>query len=111
MANLWENDFCFRKTWTIGSRITKIVLIEIIQESTINNIYTMNDLINLKAILASVIYSVLGIVILVISYYIIEKLTPENTWKEIIQNKNTAVGIIAGAYILAIAIIIASAIH
>lgn len=65
----------------------------------------------MKAVLASLIYSVLGIVILVISFYVIEKLTPENIWKEIIQNKNTAVGLIAGAYILAIAIIIASAIH
>jgi putative membrane protein len=71
----------------------------------------MQDLIQMKAILASMIYSVLGILILVISFYIIEKLTPENIWKEIVQNKNTAVGMIAGAYILAIAIIIASAIH
>jgi len=71
----------------------------------------MTDMINVKAILASIIYSVLGIVILVISFYIIEKITPENTWKEIVQNKNTAVAIIASAYILAIAIIIASAIH
>jgi putative membrane protein len=71
----------------------------------------MNDMIQVKAILASLIYSVLGIIILVISFYIVEKLTPENTWKEIIQNKNTAVGLIAAAYILAIAIIIASAIH
>ena len=71
----------------------------------------MVDLFNIKAILASVVYSVLGIIILVISFYIIEKITPENTWKEIVQNKNTAVAIIASAYILAIAIIIASAIH
>jgi putative membrane protein len=71
----------------------------------------MHDVIQLKSILASLIYSGLGIVVLVISFYIIEKLTPENIWKEIVQNKNTAVGLIAGAYILAIAIIIASAIH
>lgn len=71
----------------------------------------MNDYIQLKSICASVIYSVLGIIILTISFYIIEKITPENTWKEIIQNKNTAVAIIAAAYILAIAIIISSAIH
>ncbi len=71
----------------------------------------MNEYIQIKAILASVIYSVLGIVILTISYYVIEKITPENTWKEIVQNKNTGMAIIAAAYILAIAIIIASAIH
>lgn len=71
----------------------------------------MNEYIQLKAICASIIYSVLGIIILTISFFIIEKITPENTWKEIVQNKNTAVAIIAAAYILAIAIIIASAIH
>jgi putative membrane protein len=71
----------------------------------------MNEYIQLKAICASIIYSVLGIVILTLSFFIIEKITPENTWKEIVQNKNTAVAMIASAYILAIAIIIASAIH
>lgn len=71
----------------------------------------MDEIIQVKAILASLIYSVLGITILVISFFVIEKLTPENTWKEIVQNKNTALGLIFAAYILAIAIIIASAIH
>ena len=71
----------------------------------------MNELIQLKYILASVVYSFIGVFILIISFYIIEKITPENLWKEIIQNKNQAVAIMAAAYILAIAIIIASAIH
>ena len=71
----------------------------------------MTDLLQLKAVFASVVYSVLGIIILVISFYIIEKITPENVWKQIIEHKNTAVAIIGAAYILAIAIIIASAIH
>ena len=71
----------------------------------------MNDILQLKPICASVIYSFLGVLILILCYYIIEKITPENTWKEIVQNKNTAVAIVAGAFILAIAIIIASAIH
>ena len=71
----------------------------------------MNEIIQLKAIYASLIYSVLGILILVISFYIIEKLTPENILKEVVQNKNMAIAIVASAYIIAIAIIIASAIH
>lgn len=71
----------------------------------------MNDIIQLKYVVSSIVYSFLGIIILVISYYIVEKITPENTWKEVVQNKNMAVAIIAAAYILAIAIIISSAIH
>lgn len=71
----------------------------------------MNDYIHLKAIVASFVYSILGILILTISFYIIEKITPENTWKEIVHNKNTALAMIASAFIIAVAIIIASAIH
>jgi putative membrane protein len=69
------------------------------------------ELINLKYLMAALIYSVLGILILVIAFWIIEHLTPENLWKEIIEKRNNALAIVAGAFILAIAIIVASAIH
>lgn len=71
----------------------------------------MDEIFQLRPLVTSILYSFLGVFILVISFYIIEKITPENVWKEIVQNKNTAVAIIAAAYILAIALIIASAIH
>ena len=71
----------------------------------------MNEYFNLKLIAASITYSVIGIIILVISFWIIEKITPENIWKEVVVNKNNAIAIIAAAFIIAIAIIIASAIH
>ena len=71
----------------------------------------MADVLQLKYIVASIVYSLIGIIILVVSFYIIEKITPENTWKELVQNKNVAIAIVAAAYILAIAIIISSAIH
>lgn len=71
----------------------------------------MGELIQMKYVLASVVYAFVGILILVVSFVIIEKITPENLWKEISVNKNTALAMIASAYILAVAIIIASAIH
>lgn len=71
----------------------------------------MGEIFQMKPLVTSIIYSFLGVFILVVSFYIVEKITPENVWKEIVQNKNTAVAIIAAAYILAIALIIASAIH
>jgi uncharacterized membrane protein YjfL (UPF0719 family) len=71
----------------------------------------MADVLQLKYIIASIVYSLIGIVILVVSFFVIEKITPENTWKELVQNKNVAIAIVAAAYILAIAIIISSAIH
>jgi putative membrane protein len=52
-------------------------------------------------LLNAAIFSALGIVIWLVGYYIIERITPENT----------AVAIIFAAMILAIAIIIGAAIH
>jgi uncharacterized membrane protein YjfL (UPF0719 family) len=69
------------------------------------------DMMSLKPVLVSVLYSVLGIAILLITYYVIEKMTPENTWKEISKNNNTALAIIFAAFIIGIAMIISAAIH
>ena len=71
----------------------------------------LTDLIKLKYVLAAAFYSMFGIIILLISFFIIEKLTPENSWEEIIKNKNIALAIVLAAFILAIGNIIASAIH
>ncbi len=71
----------------------------------------MNELINLHAVVGSLIYSFLGILILVISFVIIEKITILNLWKEISERQNMALAVMATGFMLAIAIIIASAIH
>lgn len=65
----------------------------------------------LKYIIASIVYSVIGIVILGICFWIFEKITPENVWKEIIEKQNIAIAIVSAAFMIAMAIIIASAIH
>ena len=62
-------------------------------------------------IINSVLFSFLGITILLIGYFIIEKLTPEKTWKEIVENKNIALAISFGAFIIGISMIISAAIH
>lgn len=72
---------------------------------------SLQELINVKYLVASILYSVLGIVVLFVSFWIIEKITPENLWKEILEKKNIALAIVFAAFILAIAIIISSAIH
>jgi len=64
-----------------------------------------------RPILASVIFSVLGLIILFVAYFIVEKITPENTWKEIVHNKNVPLAIIFGAFIIGMSIIISAAIH
>jgi uncharacterized membrane protein YjfL (UPF0719 family) len=65
----------------------------------------------MKYVAGSFIYSFIGIFILIISFWIIEKITPEDLWREILVNKNMALAIMAAAFMLSVAIIIGSAIH
>ncbi len=69
------------------------------------------EMINMKYVVASVVYSFLGIAVLVISFVVVEKITPQNMWKEIVEKQNTALAIMAAAFMIAIAMIISSAIH
>lgn len=66
---------------------------------------------HLQYLTAAVVYSMVGIIILLLSFWIIEKISPENLWKEIIEKQNKALAILAAAFMIAIAIIISSAIH
>jgi uncharacterized membrane protein YjfL (UPF0719 family) len=59
---------------------------------------------------AAAIFSVLGIVVLFFSIYLMEKLTPQSITKEVVDEHNTAVAIIVGAIVIGIAIIIAASI-
>jgi len=69
------------------------------------------EYLNLKLIISSVLYSVLGIVILVLSFLVIEKIRPGVLWKEIIEEHNVALAIMGAAFMIAVALIISSAIH
>ena len=65
-----------------------------------------------QALANSILYSFLGIAILVVAFILVEILTPKhNLRKELLEEKNVAVAILAGFFMLSIAIIIASAIH
>ncbi len=59
----------------------------------------------------SIIYALLGIVIFVAGFIIVDKLTPYDLWKELIDQKNVALAIVIGAATLGTCIIIAAAIH
>lgn len=65
-----------------------------------------------QALTNSIVYSFLGIGILTITFILFELLTPKhNLRKEILENKNMALAVLAGFFMLAVSIIIASAIH
>jgi putative membrane protein len=66
---------------------------------------------SLKYIGAAIVYSALGVVLLILSSIIFDKVTPGDMWKEIVVEKNLPLAIATGAMILAMGQIIASAIH
>lgn len=54
----------------------------------------------------------LGAVMFIIMFFLVEKLTPKhNLAHEILEKKNTALAIVIGSFMIALAIIIAAAIH
>lgn len=69
------------------------------------------ELIKIKYIISAIIYSGLGIFLLAISFYILDKLTPGKLWNEIVEKRNIGLAIITAAMTLAIGQIIAAAIH
>jgi len=71
----------------------------------------MDQLFSLKLIAASLLYSVLGIIVFAVTFLIMDKITPYDLWKEIVQEKNVALAIVVGSVALGICLIIASAIH
>jgi uncharacterized membrane protein YjfL (UPF0719 family) len=71
----------------------------------------MDDLINFKYVIGALLYSAIGLVILAIVWKVFDKMTPGVLWEEIIEKKNVALAITVGAVTLAVAQIIASAIH
>jgi uncharacterized membrane protein YjfL (UPF0719 family) len=66
---------------------------------------------NPTVILNSVIYAVLGIAIFIVGFIVVDKLTPYDLWKQLIEEKNVALAIVVGCATLGTCLIIASAIH
>jgi uncharacterized membrane protein YjfL (UPF0719 family) len=63
------------------------------------------------ALIGSFVYSLLGVIFVVAAFVIIDKLTPYDLWKELIEERNQPLATVVAALTLAIAIIVASAMH
>ncbi len=64
----------------------------------------------MKALVASIVYSLIGIVMFAASFLVIRLVTPFSLRKEIEEDQNTALALMIGSVILGLSIIIASAI-
>jgi uncharacterized membrane protein YjfL (UPF0719 family) len=61
-------------------------------------------------LLAVVVFSIVGIIVFIGCLYLIERLTPFSIHREIIEEHNTSVGIVVGAIIIGMSLIIASSV-
>jgi uncharacterized membrane protein YjfL (UPF0719 family) len=59
----------------------------------------------------ALIYAALGIIIFVVAFALIDRLTPYHLWNEIVHERNTALAILIGAMSIGMCIIIAAAVH
>ena len=63
------------------------------------------------ALIGTLVYSVIGVVVMFVTFVIIDKITPYDLWKELCENRNQPIATVAAALFIAIAIIVAAAIH
>jgi len=64
-----------------------------------------------QAAINSVLFSMIGMGVFVVGFYILDKITPYKLWIEIIEKQNQALAILVGACALALGLIVSSAIH
>jgi putative membrane protein len=71
------------------------------------------ELLGLKlgAIVGSIVFALIGVVIFWLCFVMIDKLTPYRLWDELVEKQNVALGIVVAAMSLGVSIIVAAAIH
>jgi uncharacterized membrane protein YjfL (UPF0719 family) len=62
-------------------------------------------------VLNALVFAALGILVFMIAFALVAKLAPFHVWKEIVEQRNVAAAILAGAVALGLCWIIASAMH
>lgn len=66
---------------------------------------------NWTPLLNSIVYSGLGLLIFLVGFWVVDKLTPYDLWHELIKEKNLPLAVVVGAISLGLCLIIAAAIH
>jgi uncharacterized membrane protein YjfL (UPF0719 family) len=66
---------------------------------------------DVRVLILSIIYAILGMLLLYVGYRVFDMVTPTDMQKKIFEEGNTAVAITVGAFIIGLAIVILGAIH
>ena len=59
----------------------------------------------------SIVYALVGVLLFWLCFLIIDKITPYDLWREIVEKHNRALALVVAAMCLGISIIVAAAIH
>ncbi|TPW21521.1 MAG: hypothetical protein FD126_606 [Elusimicrobia bacterium] len=70
----------------------------------------MRSMLDPTHLAAAVVYSALGVAVFAAGFAVVDKLTPYDLWKEIIEKQNRALAVVVGAIAVALGLIIAAAI-
>jgi putative membrane protein len=60
---------------------------------------------------AALVYAAIGLVVFAVAFVLVDRLTPYNLWRELIDEKNSALAIVVGAVAIGISIIVSAAIR
>jgi len=66
---------------------------------------------SLNTLIVTVVYTLLGLVVFGVAFWVIVKVSPFSIRKEIEDDQNTSLAILIGSVIIGLAIIISAAIH
>ena len=65
----------------------------------------------IRGAVASLLFSVIGILVFVAGFFVVQKLLPFDVHKELEVDQNTAVGLVIASFILGLAFIVGMSIH
>jgi uncharacterized membrane protein YjfL (UPF0719 family) len=63
------------------------------------------------AFFGSILFALVGVLVFWLSLVLIDKITPYDLWREIVEKQNKALALVVAAMSLGISIIVAAAIH
>ena len=68
--------------------------------------------INLHYVVNALVFSGIGIVMLIVAFVVTDLITPRVAiWKEIVEKQNLALSILLGCFLIGVGMIIAAAVH
>ncbi len=71
----------------------------------------MEDLINIQSVVSAILFSIVGSIAFAIAFKVIDLLTPNDMWHEILEEHNNALAIVIASIAIGIAIIISASIR